>query len=510
MTRLSERFLAGIILAVILFVSEPAYSVSAQQCELRCEQSNSEPDDEAGAASGPISPAIDPSLPLTVPDLPSIRTCGDLLPILSFFAADSDECLAFQSMSTLCGCPVPKGACELCPSTHTNGGNGGSTPMTTTIGSSSSIVSFDGDRPIPVLAGIFQGAVPTCSMYRSFLHGASKEGDGLCQVSQALATEYCGCSNDHSGNGGVPFDRAPKCQICSGLDADKELSIPRLPFNTCGELRDITEELVREDDTETCSTFQSVLSALCGCGPDHKDSTAETRIDDELPQTCPLCRDGSPVPFQDKVIPFMDPVLGVQLTCGIVEAMVDGMYDTVDGCIPFHSIGSYCGCPAVEDHCQFCDGEPFPYSNKLLGYESPGSGIQWTCEYFEQSQFQLEASSDDCRLLDSRSFLCGCNGGIWDYGFAANTEWKRAGLAWAARVGGGMAFVVSTVSKASCHGNVTIQKYSSCSCSCSCIHRSNNNSFTILPFVVSSLRPSVCSFVPDAGVHDRSGLSLFV
>lgn len=366
----------------------------------------------------------EPDKNLTLNGFPFIKTCGDLEAVLPFL--DEEQCGLVRSLSSLCGCPVSLNACQMCQ---------------------------EGKRPDPtkelaVFARLLNGFVPTCDVYESYLHSIDQT-EPSCELSRALVSDYCGCGPDSTtSTTDNIFDQKPACTVCPNGESfpnrDKQINLTGLPFETCGEYSDLATTLLVED-SDFCGLIQSVVAPLCDCPIHH--------------EPCPLCPDGQPVLFPDKVINFFDPVLGMKPTCALVEARVRSSVEAgTEECWEAQFFSSYCGCAPVEDHCMFCDGEPFPVKDRKLNFlEVHGlvvDGVQPTCELFETFQYRFHRKSTVCLHMDLRSFLCGCNNGISDYGIAADTNWKRALLSWAGRTGGTLSFVVSrqeVITFATCH-----------------------------------------------------------
>jgi hypothetical protein len=84
-----------------------------------------------------------PGKTIAIPGYEIVDSCGTLVSLSSLLADDSDECLLIQSLGTLCGCPIPNGACTLCPD-----------------GSSAPNANFETDYPL------LGGYSPTCDSCR--------------------------------------------------------------------------------------------------------------------------------------------------------------------------------------------------------------------------------------------------------------------------------------------------------------------------------------------------------
>lgn len=199
--------------------------------------------------------------------------------------------------------------------------------------------------------------------------------------------------------------------------------------------------MLKEKSPE-CGFVQS-MAGPCGC--------------EELPsEPCNLCGEGSFVPdhMVDREIPFLlrdptlDGILGATPTCGSYEAHLLSVQGNTDQCLLAKGMGSYCGCSRLPNHCVFCRDHPIEpeYYNKKLHFLSSfeeSAGVNPTCEFAEI--FLEQIPSDDretCFSMQERSFLCGCNDGVWMYARTKNETQKRV-LNLTPRVTGSLALLVS-------------------------------------------------------------------
>ena len=230
------------------------------------------------------------------------------------------------------------------------------------------------------------------------------------------------------------------CQLCPTprgvLFPNRTIDVSGI--STCRQLEDVIA-LALDADTPDCRDAQSIVG-LCGC--------------DTLPQNpCTMCRDGSSVPQElfHKTIPFIPSTSNSRFapnatTCGLYEAFLKSI-DAKDAQCPLsQGIGSYCGCPPVENHCEFCPMHPIDpaYYDKTLHFLSQvrQAGIDPTCEFAETLLKQVPSSDRlQCYGTQQRAFLCGCNDGVWLYANTRNNAMKLA-LAWAPRVTGTLSLLV--------------------------------------------------------------------
>lgn len=390
-------------------------------------------------SSGPCTvcpngdPISEPNKELYIPGFEFIQTCQQLSDSISLLLrSDSPECIQLQSLGSLCGCPIADAeqACYLC--------NGD--PDATLA---------NPFNPIPLFQEVLPGNLPpNCELVEANLHTLNKD-DALCRTSQAFLSSYCGCSNI---GGSTTSASAPSCQMCSSGVLYPSKTIDLFGFETCADLDDAVELLLK-DGTDQCAIVQSI-AGLCGC--------------ESLPSDpCTICRDGSssvPDPLINKEIPFLQSdtgpfaSFGVAPTCRLYEAYLLSIDANDAQCPLAQGMGSYCGCPPVPDHCEFCPDHPIDpqYYNKTLHFLSAveEAGVSPTCEFAETLLKQV--SSDDlvqCYGIQQRSFLCGCNDGVWLYAETKNEAQKRA-MAWIPRGTGLLSLLVSdespTTAKTSC------------------------------------------------------------
>lgn len=195
--------------------------------------------------------------------------------------------------------------------------------------------------------------------------------------------------------------------------------------------------MVLTEDIEECSLLQSI-SPYCGCPPPE--------------DSCSFCPDGSRVSDPQRPVLFLREIfLGIPPTCELVEAWLASMPGKDNSlCDTGHLISSYCGCTPIEDHCQFCNGEPLADEFRdvpLLQilddrYGNSNLGITPTCETLYSTQYQLQHEDSICRTSRFLTYLCGCNGGVLEY-FGAKTVEQQAVLAWVPRPVGLLSLMAS-------------------------------------------------------------------
>ena len=355
------------------------------------------------------------------------RTCQEVNVMLGWLYpnASHPECQNIQSLGSLCGCPTQtQNTCHLC-GIQPNDDN-----------DDQSINNHE----LPFLELNLGGLVPTCAMLQAYFQSVNNSADTeLCLTSQYFMANYCGCRTVVE----PPIPAAP-CSLCplledseqgnnntnslSSLVREKMINIPNFPFATCGALEDAIRLLLREG-SEQCGALQSAFAIYCGC---------QDRIHPVSP--CTLCSDGRAVPWPDQEIPYLQDFFGgITPTCSVLEASLMSL-GTDDGvCTVSRLTSSYCGCPAIEDHCVMCPDEnrtqfPVEYHDKLLPQfeDLIGSSTSISCGYAWYVQFQIHRDDELCYISNDAAYLCGCNNGEPVY-FDADTRTKRLVLVWLPR-----------------------------------------------------------------------------
>jgi hypothetical protein len=345
--------------------------------------------------------------PITLPEkalsLPGIDSCGTLDSTIGlFFQSDADECAVVHSVSSICGCPIPEGACYLC--------------------GENSLVQKP-DLQVPYLFDSIDGLTPTCEIIEAYLHSIS-ETDPLCAGTNAFAASYCGCSNS-------PPKEVPMCTLCprgeAVPDANRTLSIEGIPFETCGDAEQALA-LYLSQGSDVCNSFQ-VLSSLCGC---------ETSSSVESP--CSICIDGSPAALPDVdlsallegTISLGSDLGGIKPTCRVIEAAVRSVEKGSQECQDVRYLAGACGCPPIENACDFCPGEDVDFPDKEVQIVAKAYDVVPTCGQIDAVLTQFEKSSLLCYESTYVNYICGCNGGERRY-LGAETRALKVALAWVPR-----------------------------------------------------------------------------
>jgi hypothetical protein len=342
---------------------------------------------------------------LLLPGFPPLE-CGTVDLTLSLLVPNttSDECKAVQSLGSLCGCPIRSDPCILC----SNDGAIASLPQ----------------NELPFLSDMFLGNVPNCEIFEAYLKSKSIT-DPICFTAQSFMGDYCGCNVPIDEDGSSSFI---PCSLCANgesvndIQHDKNITIPDFPFKSCNQLESAMSLLLAKD-SQQCQTLSQAFGHFCEC-------------DKNKGNTCPMCRDGRDVPWPNQTIELLKDFFGGLVpTCEIFESFVASYEDTSEKCSEMQIFGSYCGCPAIEDHCELCPGESLleEYRNTSFYEMKAYIGVTGTCEdAVDYLVKQVPGQSELCRSGQSVNHLCGCNNGIYAY-LDANTITKQAILAWAPR-----------------------------------------------------------------------------
>lgn len=243
-----------------------------------------------------------PNKIISVPGFEFIETCEALQAVLSFIGNETAECALVQSVGkillllfllllhfmpmlarplvstwlgsivaqlttvplhfvyigTICGCSRPPNACDLCP-------NGADVTKP--------------DRTMPFLANLFNDIVPTCELAQAYMESSFDQNSDFCAASPALLAGYCGCPN-------VEYDDdAPTCTTCIGegeVERNRTISIPGFPFETCGQLDDAVDSVIKDGSYE-CELVQTVSEKMMEAT---RDTLASSFVQQILTDIC--------------------------------------------------------------------------------------------------------------------------------------------------------------------------------------------------------------------------------
>ena len=375
------------------------------------------------------------------------RTCQEMNVMLGWLYpnASHPECQTIQSLGSLCGCPTQThNTCDICQQQQQQQQD----ETTTTI--------RPNNKDLPFLTNLFGGEggalVPTCATLQAYFQSVNNSADTqLCLTSQYFMADYCGCQPETTIQPPTTTTTPPPpppCSLCpqdnnnssSLVVREKAINIANFPFATCGALEDAIQLLLFQD-TEQCNGLQFTFAIYCGC---------QDRVHPVSP--CTLCADGSVAPWPDKPVTYLaDTFEGIAPTCSVLEASILSMDANDNVCGVTRLTSSYCGCPAIPNHCEYCPDEnrtqfPAQYQDKLLphlgAYDDAFAPITITCEVAWFTQFQIPGDDEQCYLANEGTYLCGCNNGEQTY-FDADTPTKRLVLVWLPRLSASLSMLVS-------------------------------------------------------------------
>ena len=429
---------------------------------------------------------------------------------LMFNNASSNECRAVRSLGSLCGCPLPvkNGCASLCPdgSLPTRPNNDLPFLHEYTMGIPSTCSTIDAYLRSSEEADM---DVALCEMSQHFFGDYCGCNDSDNENGETSKTE----SDNEEGVAGdaPPIDETmdeewEACSLCpnGGTVLEPDKAVGSLPagmgpvnitisfLETCGSMESFVNVVV-DGRSPRCTAIQT-LASHCECpsstgdggdgqndtgdgaqgenggsqntnenpngqqggNEENGDSDSSTNAENEAPiketpSACMLCTDGSKVPDTTKQLEFLtDSFGGITPTCGVVETLLLGYDSSSELCSQVQLAGSLCGCPPIENHCQYCDDlvlkpefaeRPVELFEDFFGI--PG----FTCAEAWVTQYQVEDGSELCGFGRGGSSLCGCENGHLRY-FEAKTTTQQAVLAWMPRFSAFLSMVVSSLRSA--------------------------------------------------------------
>jgi hypothetical protein len=275
----------------------------------------------------------------------SIVSCSEAAELAKETVEGSETCTTVQGAGTLCGCPVPPGACRLCP-------NGG-------------VVGEHHTHPV-VLPN---GETTSCDILESRMHLVN-DTSPQCLLMEPYAKE-CGCTHNAShANPVVTAVQSASCTLCPLGEKvpypDRNLSgLDGLGFDFLQHQCGILEAFVSKTDLNSkfCRTVQ-VIGKMCGC------SVQE--------QACNICGEGTMTnPLAEltwavgnagtKVPDFLVSLTPNQLlTCEVADSSLSLWYDESNTFCYWARLnkGNACGCEGTSTSVliqtmiwtQFCSG----------------------------------------------------------------------------------------------------------------------------------------------------------
>jgi hypothetical protein len=310
------------------------------------------------------------------------------------------------------------------------------------------------DKPVDLPGLNFPGL--TCGTLQQGLPLFLAENDPRCNLVHQIGT-YCGCPIQENA-----------CGFCDGYDRVAGVSDfveleGTLYSGTCELANSYLQSLPK--DSDECLEKTERWAETCGCGMDSESGdaggsvdTVQADPDDELPpsedappnanEKCGLCRHGV-IGFPGKDLSHFliqeastryDSLAALgnltYLSCFMADALLQ------NGALPeFCSsernrfIGGICGCPPIENECDFCPTKDITKPDDILEVAGFRVGFDTTCEDVDLALGLLDRSEFYCWSAKELAHQCGCNKGVaWYYGAA--TVVKHAVLAWVPRVSG--------------------------------------------------------------------------
>eukprot|EP00980_Cylindrotheca_fusiformis_P014189 scaffold3725_cov114-Cylindrotheca_fusiformis.AAC.6 len=342
------------------------------------------------------------SKPEALLDVPGFGTlsCGSIDALVGdLYNSDDSNCQLLQSVSSICGCPGAydgsnnESSCQLCA-------NG-------------VVPESKHNLPLSYLDDVVNYEGVNCRLLEAYFESSLEASEPTCQLGQAWTQDYC-CSSAEWKPPSNP------CQVSvdasdAVIDFGQEL--------TCSQLQEAAATLWDESDSD-CAEIKSITSVTCG-----------SQSGEEPAEVCSLCKDGSSVTSPERLVPFMaDRFFGIEPTCQQVQAATALLALGSSECEEVQLIGSYCGCPAVENACAFCaagDTITTPTRQHAGMLERFDQSV--TCEQLEAVLLQYPEDSDECFLAQETNWECGCNDGFYGYfGTESTADQKR--LMWTTRI----------------------------------------------------------------------------
>ena len=389
------------------------------------------------ATTTPCTICADGVSSITLPDAEmevpgfGFLTCSTIQEGISLLLPDDtvEDCQKLRAMSTLCGCPKPAGdnACDLCGS------------------SLSQVPSSRSDATLPFLNHLFQGsdgtavgATVTCGLLETYLYSVESDMP-MCLSTQELLFDHC-CieSLGTSANNAIMDQNNHSCKIqCEDnvtLSTSRDHEIRDENWNdlfpTCQQVDEALTRSFMIIPNDRCNTiFQTDLASEC-CGAENRtrlpadendaalnDNTDNTAVVNVGSDSCSLCRDGSQVTLPDRTVAFAAEQFGFEPTCRQAETAVLVFETDSTECQEAQQIGSYCGCPPIENACILCpnEGDKMTDPDRLHVNTRERFGHNFTCSELELVLLQLDTNTHECFLAHETNWECGCNDGF--YGF---------------------------------------------------------------------------------------------
>ena len=278
-------------------------------------------------------------------------------------------------------CPVRDDACSLCAN--------GSNPITPSLQVESSLFP---DEPI------------CCELLEAFLRSVAEDSDE-CTEGIMVANECAGCRSVlEGGQGGVDPAVSPQDAISEApsQDTNGETGIGASPCTLCWDQK--TVQFPDRDITSILEGYPGTADLVGG--------------------------------------------LDVKITCGFAEVIVGSSFpdSAGDECSRVQLLlGGICGCSPVDNYRVMClNDESVPLPDKPFVALGAFLGFTPSCGDVDLFNTQLPTSNYICFWTQLLSYTCGCDCGQRQY-FGADSDNKRAALAWVPRITGVMSFIGSSL-----------------------------------------------------------------
>jgi hypothetical protein len=306
-----------------------------------------------------------------------------------------------------------------------------------------SFIQQEADAAKPLTLPGLKAAIQTCGDAELFARETLLVESDTCKTLHSISS-YCGC----------PISTPEACTLCpdgsSVGPASLATPIPNFPMPysdsvpaQCAFVEATLHNI--PNNSASCTQGQQLAATICGC-----PITAFRRAAANT-EGCQLCRHGggSIMAFPNKNVSatlekggMLQSILdaGLPPICSVVAGLVLNtmQHDTKQCHKAQAGLGGICGCAPVPGYCDFCpndDNDNIPYPDQLLYPLEKLAGSLFSCTDLNLTWTQFSKNSDMCFGSRQFNFLCGCNNGERIY-LGADTETKRAFLAWIPRVSG--------------------------------------------------------------------------
>lgn len=321
----------------------------------------------------------------------ALLDCKSLNAIIPFLGVETDECIGSQALGTICGCPIPEGACRFC---------GEGVSVTSPRLEVDSLIDYEFIFPAP------PSRIYDCEFVEAGLHGM-EEGSEMCAYAKDKLGGPC-CGQEEEDNVFIIPASIEPCDLGCTTALEDPSHVVVAKINETADL------------TATCSDMNGMEMSRATC----RDIKPKCRCQ----ATCPLCEDGSTVPDRDMVLDWEN--LGLPSTfdtCGALQDSIRNMDPMDDTCRSSQVFSRLCGCPQRATHCNICGTSYETVPEPTAAYVwSRGNvlsimpdyikksaenavGKPMSCAAFESMNSHLYDEDDGfCWLIGLQSGACGC------------------------------------------------------------------------------------------------------